>query len=104
MQHINAVPDVITFFRNTFTIILALALTESFKQFVSDRGDKTDKTLVHWDRLPSLLSFLFLVIPFFHGMSRYFFDRYVAGSLPVPYATPLLLDSSVFVAESALFS
>jgi len=97
----NAVPDVIAFFRNMFTVVLALALTEAFKQFVSDRGEAQTR-FIHWDRLPSLLTLLFLVIPFFHGMSRYFFNKYIA-SLPTPYAWPLMVDSIVFVSESALF-
>lgn len=100
MHDYRDITDAVTFFQRAFTIVLALALGEAFKQFVADKEEKT----IHWDRLPALLTFLLMVFPFFHGMNRYFFLTYL-NPLPVSkgYAGYLLFDSLVFMCESALF-
>jgi hypothetical protein len=92
--------DAIAFFPRAFTIVLALALGEAFKQFVTDKEEKA----IQWDRLPALLTFLFMIFPFFHGMNRYFFQTY-QHPLPVSgsYASSLLFDSIMFMTEAALF-
>jgi hypothetical protein len=92
--------DAIAFFPRTFTIVLALALGEAFKQFVSDK----EEMAIQWDRLPALLTFLFMAFPFFHGMNRYFFQTYQHPfPAKVPYAGSLLFDSIMFMTEAALF-
>ena len=101
----------VLFFRNTFTVVLALALGEAFKQFVTDRfaGDghyqeaKQDYPIILWTRLPTLLSFLFLIWPFFRGMNRYFYVTYQNGSMPQPYSLYLSFDGILFTGEAALF-
>jgi hypothetical protein len=90
----------IQFFQTAFTILLGLALGEGFKQFVPD-GDKD----IIWDRSPSLLAFLFMIFPFFHGMSQYFYKVYLVhpdarlGSV----AGRIMFDALIFMTESALF-
>jgi nucleoside 2-deoxyribosyltransferase len=86
-----------------FGIILALAIGEAFKQFVSDKAEKPEDRHIHWDRIFALVSFIFLVVPFFHGMARYFFETYREAVRPRPYAGYLLFDSGVFTVESILF-
>lgn len=54
--------SVIDFFNRVFIAIYALALTESLKQFVSDK-DSTEA--FHWDRLPALITFFALITPFY---------------------------------------
>lgn len=100
MDNSKDVVDAITFFQRAFTIVLALALGEAFKQFVTDKEEKG----IQWDRLPALLTFLFMVFPFFHGMNRYFFLAYL-NPLPTvkSYAGYLLFDGIAFMIESALF-
>jgi hypothetical protein len=92
------------FFRIAFTIVLALAIGEAFKQFIDDKADRPEHRTIHWDRLPSLISFLFLALPFFHGMNRYFFLAYTnASSVSQHYGSYLLLDGASFISMSAMF-
>lgn len=92
--------DVIKVITTVFGIVLALALGESFKQFVADGN--TVKT--HWDRLPALLSFLVIICPFFQGINRYFFLAYrVPGEIENPYAMRLAFDGVIFLIEAAIF-
>jgi hypothetical protein len=60
------------FLQASYTILLALAFGEAFKQLVPD-GDQPIRS----DRLPLLLAFLFMIFPFNHGMSRYFYSTYL---------------------------
>jgi hypothetical protein len=86
------------FLQTAYTILLALAFGEAFKQFVAERGD------IQWTRLPSLLAFLFMIFPFFHGMSRYLYTTYLQhpGSLS-QYAGYLMGDGITFMILSSLF-
>jgi len=67
------IPEVVLFFKSTFAIVLALALAEAFKQSVSDKVEEADHEVIFWRKVPALCSFLLLIIPFYQGMSRYFF-------------------------------
>jgi hypothetical protein len=99
-----SVQDVIHFFSNVFTVVMALALTESFKQFIADRATEPEHRVVHWERLYALVSFLVLLFPFFQGMNRYFSVTYGDLShLPQPYSSSLMFDGVAFTCESALF-
>jgi hypothetical protein len=92
------------FFRVAFTLVLALAITESFKQFIADKAEKPEDRTIHWNRLPALTSFLLLALPFFHGMSRYFFIVYTnASEVPRNYGAYLLFDGIAFLSMSAMF-
>jgi hypothetical protein len=99
-------PDIqntISFFQTTFTIIIALSIGESFKQFVADKAERPEDRSIHWDRLPSLISFLFVALPFFHGMNRYFFLAYAnAKTVPDIYGAYLIFDGLCFISMSAL--
>jgi hypothetical protein len=103
MDHSADIHNVVSFFQAAFTFILALALTESFKQFVADRAEKEEDRHIHWDRLWSLISFLFLIIPFFQGMSRYYYVEYVDNKITAHYAIWLIFDGVAFLIEAALF-
>ncbi|HET7086983.1 MAG TPA: nucleoside 2-deoxyribosyltransferase [Rhizomicrobium sp.] len=105
-NYLDAVKDVVRFFQSAFTVILALALGEAFKQFAADSsGGSGPNTLsLHWSRMWALLVLLFLLLPFFQGMSRYFFDHYESPSgVPQDYASTLLVDGFFFTLEAALF-
>jgi nucleoside 2-deoxyribosyltransferase len=102
-EGIRATQDVVLFFQRAFTVVLALALAEAFKQFVADKAEKEADRVLHWNRLLALVSFLVLIFPFYQGMSRYFYMTYIgATALPQPYGAHLLFDSGVFTAEAAL--
>jgi uncharacterized membrane protein len=89
-----------------FSIVLALALGEAFKQAVADhRPGATTGGEIQWDRLPALLTFLLLVLPFYQGMNRYLLLTY--GGEPAAqhhYSTiSLIIDGASFMVESAVF-
>lgn len=84
-----------------FPIVLALAVGEAFKQFVPEKSDANRR--IRWDRGWALAAFLTLVVPFFHGMLRYLFDTYQAGSRPDPYWRYVMIDSVAFTVEAAMF-
>jgi hypothetical protein len=81
-----------------FAIVLALALGEAFKTVA------TEENFVYWDRLPSLASFLLLILPFYQGMNKYLLLNYGAGvQAPAHYARFVLIDGASFMGEAALF-
>lgn len=83
-----------------FSIVLALALGEAFKQCVSEahRGD------IQWDRLLALFTFLLLILPFYQGMNRYLLQTYGGPAASSNQAAVfLIIDGVAFMAESALF-
>ena len=86
-----------------FSIVLALAIGEAFKQFVSDKAEKPEDRHIHWDRLCALVAFIILVVPFSHGMARYFHETYKEGARPNPYALYLSIDSVAFTVEAIFF-
>jgi hypothetical protein len=93
-----------SFFQTTFAIVIALSIGEAFKQFVADKAEKPEDRAIHWDRLPALIGFLLLVVPFFHGMSRYFFAVYTnAKEVPATYGDYLIFDGVSFMFMSAIF-
>jgi hypothetical protein len=103
LQFLNSVG----FFRQAFVIVFALALTEALKQFVAEQpkqpNDPLSHQLVHWDRLPALLAFVFLVVPFFHGTVRYFYQTYESQKPFASYDQYLVIDGIAFLIEAALF-
>lgn len=98
-----AVQSTIDSLKGVYAIVLALAIGEAFKQFVVDRANKPEERHVQFDRLPALLSFLLLVIPFYHGIVRYYFDTYSVPPLPHRYGMWLSIDSFAFMMEAILF-
>jgi hypothetical protein len=97
--------NAVGFFRQAFVIVFALALTEALKQFVNDKQSDDTKPNKHiqWDRLPALLSFLFLIVPFFQGTVRYFYSVYESQKPFANYAEYLAFDGIMFLIEAALF-
>lgn len=98
-----AVQSTIDGLKGIYTIVLALAIGEAFKQFVVDRGQRAEERHVQWDRFPGLLSFLLLIVPFYHGIVRYFFEAYNRPTLPAPYSVWLSVDCLAFMIEAILF-
>lgn len=96
--------DAVSFFQRAFTVVLALALSEAFKQAIADKAGEPEDRIVHWERLPTLLGFLLLIFPFFHGMNRHIFRAYLdVKSIPDFYSGFLMMDGIVFMLESAIF-
>jgi hypothetical protein len=90
----------IQFFQTAFTILMGLALGEAFKQLVPD-GDASIRS----DRLPLLFAFLFMIFPFFHGMSRYFYTTYLThpNAELATVAARVMFDGLMFLWLAALF-
>lgn len=96
--------EVIAFFRTAFAALFALALAESFKQFVADKANQATDAILHWERLMPLLSFVLLIFPFYQGTIRYFVVTYGdVRALPPHYAFAIMADSFAFMVEAALF-
>jgi hypothetical protein len=86
-----------------YAIVIALSIGEAFKQFVPDPDLSTGNRGIRWDRLPLLCSLLVLVVPFFHGMTRFSSDMYSQDKIGRYYGIWLLVDCSVFTMEAGLF-
>lgn len=99
----DAIVNAVQNLQRIFSIVLALSVAESFKQCITDRSSDSTKTAIQWDRLIALVAFLALIIPFFQGMGRYFFDTYLTPPLPNNYSAHLMIDTVVFTIEGALF-
>lgn len=101
MQHISGnVAHTVDFMQGAVTIILALALGEALKLFVTPH----EETPMKWTMLPGLLAFLFTFFPFFQGMSQYLYLTYLnPATAPKFYPGYLLFDGIMFVLQSACF-
>lgn len=89
-----------TFLQGAYTIVLALALGEAFKQFVADGGERN----IFWNRSWSLVGFLVQIFPFFHGMSRYLFRTYLGPkAIPENWPAYLMFDGIMFMMMSGCF-
>lgn len=105
----TAATATVEFVQHTFVIVLSLGLTEAFKQFVKDsvkdEGEINQPKTIHWDRLPSLLIFMMLIVPFFQGMNRQFHVAYThpGGVQQHGYELSLILDGFGFLLESVVF-
>jgi hypothetical protein len=79
---------------------LALALSEAFKQFVADSGERN----IFWNRSYSVIGFLIQIFPFFHGMSRYLFRTYLSPSASAQsWPAYLMFDGIMFMLMSGCF-
>ncbi len=101
-QH-TAIKSTVDSLQAIYTVVLGLSLGEAFMQFVAEVGQAAEHK-IRWDRAVSLLSFLLLIVPFFQGMNRYFFEVYLKSSaLGAQYGGRLLVDCGVFTVEGCLF-
>lgn len=101
MQHISGnVAHTVDFIQGAITIVLALALGEALKLFVTPHNEKP----FLWDRLPALLAFLLLFFPFFQGMSQYLYLTYLNPETAPPFRPGyLIFDGFMNVLEAACF-
>lgn len=64
-----------------YAIVIALSIGEAFKQFIPVPDFDIEKCRIRWDRLPSLLSLLVLIVPFYQGMTQWFSRIYCADQI-----------------------
>lgn len=100
----QSIQSTIVSLQQIYAIVIALSVGEVFKQFIIDPGSPPHRNRIKWDRLPLLICFLILVVPFYQGMYRYLCDVYsIPSSRPASYGGWLLFDCAVFTAEASLF-
>jgi hypothetical protein len=90
----------VNFFQGAFTIILARAVGEALKSFVSeDRGQP-----LHWERFPALAAFMVIFFQFFESMAQYFYSTYLSPNTSLKFSPGyLLFDSITFLLEGCCF-
>ena len=86
-----------------YAIVIALAIAEAFMQFVLDPKSSCEQVGIQKERFLPLLSLLFLVVPFYHGMTRFFCEVYHEDQINNFYGVWLLVDCGVFTIEAGLF-
>lgn len=84
-----------------YGVVIALSISAAFMQFGFDADSGVPG--VHWDRFLSLCSLLLLVVPFYHGMCRYFCEMYDTKRIGPHYGLWLLADCLAFTVEAGLF-
>jgi hypothetical protein len=97
----KAIPSTLESLKWIYGVVIALSIGEAFTQVVLPAESKVPG--IQWDRLPSLCSLLLLVVPFYHGMSRFFCETYDIQKVRPCYGLWLLFDCVVFTIEAALF-
>jgi hypothetical protein len=90
----------VNFFQGAFTIILALALGEALKSFISEDQNQP----LRWERLPALLAFMIIFFQFFESMAEYFYSTYPNPKTSLQFVPGyLIFDSILFMLEGCCF-
>jgi hypothetical protein len=91
MQPINGnVIHTVNFMQGAITIVMALALGEALKLFVTSRDDRP----LQWERLPALLAFVFVFVPFFQSISQYLYLTYLNAQTAPPFRPGFLISTA----------
>ena len=89
-----------------YTVVIALAIGEAIGKVVGKDDTNSDRR-IQWNRLAALIAFVFIVVPFYHGMARYLQTVYDPSSPPSKfgwsYGIFLLFDVVVFAIEAFVF-
>jgi hypothetical protein len=94
------VAHTVNFMQGAITIVMALALGEALKLFVTSRDDRP----LQWERLPVLLAFLFVFFPFFQSISQYLYLTYLNPQTAPPFRPSFLIfDGIMYILEAACF-
>jgi hypothetical protein len=80
-----------------YALVAGLAATEVLRRVFNTSGDKP---LIRW---LALVSFFFLLVPFYHGAHRHLDDTYVLGLRQPKKDQFLLVDFAAFFLEALLF-
>ena len=101
MQPINGnVIHTVNFMQGAITIVMALALGEALKLFVTSHDDRP----LQWERLPALLAFVFVFVPFFQSISQYLYLTYLNAQTAPPFRPGFLIfDGIMYILEAACF-
>lgn len=94
-----------------FSVVVGLAITVAVHKIVFDKNgncnvlyDSVNKTFpflkILADRLPVMLAFIFLIVPFYQGMNRHLDQTYVEQDVPATKEGFLVIDFFVFFIEA----
>ena len=97
----DAVKSAVDSLKWVYAVVIALSISEAFVQFALASGSGCPE--IHWDRVLSLVAFLALVVPFYHGMSRHFWELYMTEEISPHYGCWLLMDCCTFTVEAGFF-
>jgi hypothetical protein len=86
-----------------YAIVVALSISEAFKQLVPYPVSPSKKCGIQWNYLPSLISLLILIVPFYQGMTLWFSNMYCTDQTNQTYSLWLLVDCVAFTVEAGLF-
>src|SRR5690348_17087640 len=79
-----------------YAVVIALAVTQSIQTLIKDSNGVADFTFERLrSGLPSLIAFVFTLVPFWHGMNRHLDKAYLEKSKGVVQGA-LLLDFFTF--------
>jgi hypothetical protein len=99
----NRIKSTVQSLQEIYAIVIALAIAEAFIQFVPDPKSSCEQAGIQWEQLLPLVSLLILVVPFYHGMTRFLSEMYQKGRVNNFYGVWLFLDCCVFTIEAVLF-
>ncbi len=90
----------VNLFQTTFMIVLSLSLGEALKSFASDDQDHP----LRWKRMPALLAFFILFLPFFQSMGQYLFLTYLNPPTALAFHPGYLVyDAITFMLQASCF-
>jgi len=99
----NTIESTVGSLQQIYAIVIALAIAEAFMQCVPESNSSCEHVGMKKERLLPLVSLLILVVPFYHGMSRFFCEVYQEDRINDLYGMWLLVDCGVFTIEAGLF-
>ncbi len=94
-----------------YAVVVALAITIAVQKVLFDANDnlipffdQTGDNFVFfkslWPRIPALVAFMFVIVPFYHGMGRHLDQIYIEREVPVSKEGFLVADFVAFFLES----
>jgi len=84
-----------------YSMIIALAIAYSITIFFIDEHQNLRNWDAIWPNLPKFLTFIVIIVPFFHGMNRHL-DRCYLEKESNPIKGALLIDFIFFFVESVI--
>lgn len=101
-----AIESVVESLQWIFTVVIGLAIAEAISQVVGNNRKQVSPS-IQLRSLPAVVSFMAIIVPFFHGMSRYLYDVYRISPQPstggIHYGVFLGLDCLIFTIEAFVF-
>lgn len=100
----DEIKQVASFFQGLYALIIGLSLTEAIRSVVQKENlGHAKSSVLKFDHFPSLVGFFCIVLPFYQGMGRHFFDEYLHFNYKkADYSTALMIDGLSFLIEASV--